>query len=195
MTIDLIRTRLHDRIPQRLGEPSPRAAVAIVLREENRETEFVVIHRSHRHGDPWSGHMALPGGRQQAGDPDLPTTAARETLEEIGVNLLRTGELLGALDDLPAVGRGQTLNLVITPFVYAVHDAVDLVPNPLEVQSAFWVPLASLRRREARGTIRHLVQGHDAEFPAFLYGGYTIWGLTHRILSNFLDLLDNQSTS
>jgi 8-oxo-dGTP pyrophosphatase MutT (NUDIX family) len=190
MTIDTIRLRLHHHRPLTVEGPEfGRAAVAVILRTGGTGPEFVVIHRSHRRGDPWSGHMALPGGRHQVSDHSLLVTAARETREEVGVDLERDGELLGHLDDLRAIGRGRLLNLVITPFVYAVHTPVDLVPNHEEVQSAFWVPLASLRT-DLPGTHRQRIDGYEAEFPAFIYRGHTIWGLTHRILTGLLEILD-----
>jgi 8-oxo-dGTP pyrophosphatase MutT (NUDIX family) len=190
MTIEHIRERLARHQPA-VAEAAgyARAAVAIVLREGDSGPEFIVIHRAHRRGDPWSGHMALPGGRQQPVDQTLFATAARETLEEVGVDLDQCGTSLGRLDDLRAIGRGRPLDLIITPVVCALHVAVTLTPNEREVQSAFWVPLASLRRDEARGTYRHSINGLDLEHPAFVYQGYTIWGLTHRILTGFLEVL------
>jgi 8-oxo-dGTP pyrophosphatase MutT (NUDIX family) len=189
MQIETIRERLRSYDPARVeGTEFARAAVAVVLRDGETGAELIVIHRAHRRGDPWSGHMALPGGRQDPADGDLTATVVRETREEVGVDLARHGECLGTLDDLRAVGRGRPLDLIITPFVYALTQPAALVPNHAEVQSAFWVPLASLRRHEARGTFRHQVAGHDLEHPAFVYEGYTIWGLTHRILTGFLAL-------
>ena len=38
------------------------------------ELELLFIRRSEREGDPWSGHVAFPGGRRSADDPDLPAT-------------------------------------------------------------------------------------------------------------------------
>ena len=190
MDVASVRERLRGHRPAVVeGAEYARAAVAIVLRDGEQGAEFVVIHRAHRRGDPWSGHMALPGGRQDAADRDLPATAVRETREEVGVDLAQHGELLGALDDLRAIGRGRPLDLIITPFVYALTAPVTLTPNPREVQSAFWVPLASLRRREALGTHRQQQFGNQMEYPAFVYRGYTIWGLTHRILTSLLDVL------
>ena len=81
------------------------------------------------------------------------------------------------------------MDLIIRPLVCAVSGPVTLTPDHREVQSAFWVPLASLRRRESHGTFRHTVAGQELEHPAFVYRGYTIWGLTHRILSGLLEVL------
>jgi 8-oxo-dGTP pyrophosphatase MutT (NUDIX family) len=190
MNVAVVRERLRDHRPALVeGAAYARAAVAIVLRDGHQGAEFVVIHRAHRRGDPWSGHMALPGGRRDAADPSLPATAVRETREEVGIDLAQHGELLGALDDLQAIGGGRPVDLIITPFVYALTAAVTLTPNQHEVQSALWVPLASLRHGEAGGTYRQQQFGNQMGYPAFVYQGYTIWGLTHRILTSLLDIL------
>ena len=190
MTIDLIRRRVREHRPTELhGEGCQLAAVAIVLRDTPHGPEFVAIHRSDREDDPWSGHMALPGGRQSPLDSDLFATAARETREEIGIDLLQNSELLGQLDDLPALGRGRLFSLAVRPFVCVLTAAVVLSPNAHEVQSALWVPLRFLHEPMAQGVYRHLFDGHELEHRAFVYQGHTIWGLTYRILTNFLDLL------
>jgi 8-oxo-dGTP pyrophosphatase MutT (NUDIX family) len=190
MNVALVRERLRDHRPAVVEGPGyARAAVAIVLRDADHGAEFVVIHRAHRRGDPWSGHMALPGGRQDAADRDLPATAVRETREEVGLDLALHGELLGALDDVQAIGHGRPLDLIITPFVYTLTAPATLTPNHQEVQSALFVPLDSLRRHDARGTHRQEQFGHQMEFPAYVYKGHTIWGLTHRILTGLLDVL------
>jgi 8-oxo-dGTP pyrophosphatase MutT (NUDIX family) len=191
MTIDTIRERLSRHRPAVVeGAEYARAAVAVVLREVGSGPEFIVIHRAHRRGDPWSGHMALPGGRQHPEDRDLFATAARETREEVGVDIEHGGELIGHLDDLRAIGRGRLLDLIITPFVCALHEPATLTPDHHEVQSAFWVPLASLRHDDTRGQYRHTLNGQELEHPAFVYEGHTIWGLTHRILTGFLEVLE-----
>lgn len=190
MDVAFVRERLGNHRPAVVeGTGYARAAVAIPLRDGDHGAEFVVIHRAHRRGDPWSGHMALPGGRQDPADRDLPATAERETREEIGVDLAQHGALLGALDDLQAIGRGRPLDLIITPFVYVLTAPVTLTPNHHEVQSALWVPVASLRRPDARGTHQQQQFGNQIEYPAFVYQGYTIWGLTHRILTSLLEIL------
>src|SRR5262245_45564667 len=173
MKIDVIRNRLQQHRPVMVeGTDYARAAVAVILREAERGTEFVVIRRSERRDDPWSGHMALPGGRQDSMDKDLFTTATRETREEVGIDLERQGELLGHLDDLRAVGRGRPLDLIITPFVCGITAPVTLTPNRREVETAFWLPLASLRAPETQGSFQHVLNGQQLEHQAFVYDGH-----------------------
>jgi 8-oxo-dGTP pyrophosphatase MutT (NUDIX family) len=185
------RVRRHQRRVEGLADAAlQRAAVALILRKGDAGAELLTIHRSEREGDPWSGHMAFPGGRQQAEDPDLFATAARETFEEVGIDLQAVGEHLGGLDDLRAVSGGRRLDLVITPFVCSLNAPVDPVVDPREVQSAIWVPVSVLREPETIGVYRYEIGGSAMDYEAFLYRGHTIWGLTYRILRQFLDLLE-----
>ncbi|MDP9122742.1 MAG: CoA pyrophosphatase, partial [Acidobacteriota bacterium] len=81
-TIDQIRQALAGHRPQIVEEPRQvEAAVALVLAGGGTELSLCVIRRAERAGDPWSGHLALPGGRASAADPDARAVAERETLE------------------------------------------------------------------------------------------------------------------
>lgn len=190
MEIEDVRDRLRRYQRKTVaGAEFQRAAVALILRTGSQGTEFLAIHRSERQGDPWSGHMAFPGGRQHPCDLDLFITAARETLEEVGIDLTQVAEPLGRLDDLQAVGGGRRLDLVITPFVCALTGPVTPIPDPREVQSALWVPLATLGQTEAASIHLHEIGGLTSQHEAFVYRGHTIWGLTYRILQQFLEVL------
>src|SRR5262245_57207262 len=84
-----------------------RAAVAVGFGDSARGPEILLIRLAAHPDDPWSGHMAFPGGREDPGDPDLLSTAMRETLEELSLDLRSAARLLGSLDELPAVARGK----------------------------------------------------------------------------------------
>src|SRR5258706_15670381 len=85
------------------------AAVALMLRELEHGPEVFLIRRTEQAHDPWSGHVAFPGGRYDVGDSDLEMTARREVFEEVGIDLSSTGVVLGRLDDVQAVARGRKL--------------------------------------------------------------------------------------
>lgn len=190
MTLEHIRTRLAAFRPSVIDEPKvARAAVALVLAEAATDVELLLIQRAIRDDDPWSGHMALPGGRRDPGDADAVATATRETHEEVGVDLRDGAEVIGRLDELRAVARHRPLDLVITPVVFALRRPVTVRPSPREVESAIWVPLSFLASAEAAATYERTLDGVASTFPAFRYQRYTIWGLTHRILQGFLELV------
>jgi 8-oxo-dGTP pyrophosphatase MutT (NUDIX family) len=164
-----------------------RAAVALVVRPERHDLEILLIKRAPRVGDPWSGQMALPGGRQDPADPDRLTTAARETLEEVGIDLHGVGHHLGALDEVQPLGAGVP-PIAISPFSFAVPGGTGVSPN-FEVAEAMWVPLNELTSPAARAEyLHHFADGRALRFPALAYRGETIWGLTYRILSQFMAL-------
>jgi 8-oxo-dGTP pyrophosphatase MutT (NUDIX family) len=94
------------------------ASVALVLRARE-PLDLLLIKRAKSERDPWSGHMALPGGRRDESDGDLLRTAVRETLEETGLDLQRAGKPLGRLDD-GAPSSPRLPELTITPYVFGV---------------------------------------------------------------------------
>lgn len=174
--------------PGRLVEEEPgtrRAAILLAMRaREDGEPELLMIKRSDFEGDPWSGHIACPGGRMEPADRDLAVTAVRETWEETGVDIAVDGRLLGHLDELRP-RNAHLPALIIRPFVALVRAGVHIVPSN-EVADAFWVPLAALRTADAWGTGTVHVRGRDRTVSVFRHGPYVVWGLTERVLRQFL---------
>ncbi len=167
-------------------EPAMRlAAICLALRARtDGEPELLMIKRAEAEGDPWSGHVACPGGRMEPEDRDLAVTAVRETLEETGVDIARDGRLLGHLDDLSP--RTPALPpIIIRPYVALVRAGVEIVPSR-EVAAAFWVSVSALREQTAWGTGSVSVGGAQHEVSIFRHGEYTVWGLTERVLRQFL---------
>lgn len=165
------------------------AAIALVLRPSDLgDPELLMIKRAEVERDPWSGHIACPGGRMDPTDRDLEHTAVRETWEETGIDLTRDGRILGTLDDITP--RTPLLPpLVIRPFVAAVTPEVTIVESP-EVAEVFWVPMSAIRETAAWGKGFVPIRGvGEREVDVFRHGQYTVWGLTHRALTQFVDLL------
>jgi 8-oxo-dGTP pyrophosphatase MutT (NUDIX family) len=163
----------------------PRAAVALLVRPGDEDVELLLIRRAERAGDPWSGHMALPGGRTDAGDSDSVATAVRETREEVGIDLDAVGRVLGSLDVLrPGSGAPR---IVVHPHVFAVPPGTEAVPNH-EVDAALWVRVGELTVPEA--ATRHVLEMEGVgalTFPAYGTRGHVVWGLTYRMLFQFLE--------
>lgn len=165
-------------------EPLPKAtklaSVAVVL-QGNAKPEMLLIKRAEMAGDPWSGQIAFPGGKMQAGDVSLNDTAARETMEELGVDLHVCARFLGYFGSF----RTHTGTLDVIPSVYALRDPVEFKPNE-EVSAFRWVPVSVFTDPKAR-TLYHIRLGEaDTESPAFAAGDWTVWGLTYRIISNLV---------
>lgn len=162
------------------------AAVALVLRPR-ATMELLLIQRAEREADPWSGHMALPGGRRAPGDASLLATALRELEEEVGPGLARRAVAVGALDEVTP-RSGRTPPIVVAPYVVAVPPDATARPAPNEVAAALWVPLPALADESAASELLLELESGRMSFPALRYRGHVIWGMTHRILTQFLEI-------
>lgn len=159
-----------------------RAATALILHELDGVAEALFMLRTSRPGDRWSGQVALPGGRWHAQDADLAVTAARETHEEVGVEL---PDPVGRLDD-----QGTPVApVIVSTFVYVVDERPEVDLDPREAEAAFWVPVPRLL--DPGAAVRHRYGGIGV-FPGIRYGGYTVWGLTLRTLEAFFELLGQE---
>ena len=175
------------------GDPA-RAAVAIILRaaagaqhaslEAVRPLtpllEILLIQRAVREGDPWSGQIALPGGRRHAEDATLQDTAVRETFEETGLDLNASGVVLGALDEL----RPRTPVLppiIVTPYVFVAAGDQPLQISD-ELADAFWVPWSTFEdpTRLDESTVQ--VRGASWRVTSYTIGERVVWGMTERML-------------
>jgi 8-oxo-dGTP pyrophosphatase MutT (NUDIX family) len=161
----------------------PEAAVAIV-RARAPEESILLMRRTTREGDPWSGHWSLPGGRRDAQDADLLDTALRELAEECGIRLGR--EQLESTLEPAFVGRLVGARLTVAPFVFSVDRELPTVANPEEAAEALWVPVRLLRDR-ARHAM-HSVPGMpvDRQFPGIDLNGVPLWGFTYHLVTNWL---------
>ncbi|MBV8860091.1 MAG: CoA pyrophosphatase [Acidobacteria bacterium] len=171
------------------------AAVALVLREGLEGPEMLVIKRSEAEHDHWSGHLALPGGRAEPEDESLLATAARETFEEVGIDLGAGGEAVARLGTVrpqsPLAPR-----VSVTPFVFVAPGEYRAGAGPKElllseeVAAAFWVPVGELKRGGRSAVFRMVFAGVEREWPAYPSQHGLIWGITERILTEFLSLVD-----
>lgn len=186
MTLEGVRRALAGYRAQTVEAPDALPAAVALILIDRHGLEALFIKRAARVGDPWSGQVALPGGRYEPEDRELLGTAIRETLEETGVDLIPS-EHLGRLDDLHP--RTPTLPPVrVRPFVFAIPRPPPLVISD-EVERAFWVPLAQLAEPGVRREMKLIVRGESRIFPAYDLGEDVIWGMTERILTPFLTLL------
>jgi 8-oxo-dGTP pyrophosphatase MutT (NUDIX family) len=183
-------TRLLARRPPRLISSDAtlqRAAVSLIVRTADPHLEILFIERPISPTDPWSGHIAFPGGRR-SGEEDDRNTAVRETLEEVGIDLIEVGTYLGRLDDIQPARGGP--RLAVAALVFAVPEDVVVRPQPREVARVMWIPVSHLADPQAAA--EHLLvleRGEQLSFPAVAYHGHVIWGLTYRMLMQFLEIV------
>ena len=181
--MDVLSEAIQRRTSVRVksGPQTKHASVAAVLRPGG---DMLLIRRSLKEGDPWSGHMAFPGGRAEPADADLQATAMRECSEEVGLDL-ESARLLGRLDDNISPSR-QSLppRLIISAFVFAIGDPAPALTLNHEVASAHWISLERFVAQEGRGKMPFTWRGHEVMLPEVRIDGTHIWGLTLRIIDD-----------
>ncbi|MES2124348.1 MAG: CoA pyrophosphatase [Gemmatimonadota bacterium] len=180
--LDTLITQLRSYAPLRADEPGrPEAAVALLL--VKHPDRLLLIRRTERTGDPWSGQWALPGGRRDVADGDLLDTAIRETWEETGVRL-ESSEHIATLDDLAP--RTRVLPpILVRPFVFHL----DVVPRPglsAEVAEARWVELAYLATPGVFRSNAIVVGGGERKVEGYHLPEGFLWGMTERIVTPIL---------
>lgn len=148
------------------------------------------------------GEICFPGGKIEAADADPRHAAVREAYEELG--LPRGGlRLLGPLDYLVS-----PIGVIIYPFAGYIADPSAIKPAPGEVAEIFTVPLSfflenaplkaemEVATRPLPGFPAELLPGYTrdwrrrAVYPVlfYRYGERVIWGLTARIMYNFVQI-------
>lgn len=175
-----LRGRLKTAFSLEPAKDQPDAAVAVIVDPKRSGGSLLLIKRTEREGDPWSGQVAFPGGRRSAKDLSFLETAMREALEEVGVSL-REDEVLGVLPPL----HSRTRRVLVVPFVFQLGSDVTIRLNE-EAAASFWVSLQNLSNMDAS---KHEVMdlGRRLTAPAYVYDGYVIWGLTFRIINVLLN--------
>lgn len=163
-----------------------RSAVAILLYQGEKGLELLMIKRADKEGDPWSGHMAFPGGRYEVNlDTDMASTAKRETLEEIGVNIDALATPIGQLSDVLTPSHAQRTKMSVSVFVYEVAGKPSYRMNH-EVADVLWVPLSLFLDETKRDTMQWEYQGNSIELPCYFYQEQRIWGLSLKMLDELV---------
>lgn len=190
-TVEQIREALSRHQPTLVArEPDhAEAAVALVLAGAGNDLSLAAILRAEHPLDPWSGHMALPGGRASAEDSGPRAAAERETLEEVGL-ALDESHWLGALSHVVVRLEAPDRRMVLSPFVYYLGETLAPFAISDEVAEAYWIPLAHLW--DPRNASRFTWERNGARllYPAIRFRDSAIWGLTFRVLTLFSDVLD-----
>jgi 8-oxo-dGTP pyrophosphatase MutT (NUDIX family) len=170
------------KLPSKLrpvsDEQDARAAVALLIKPVGEGFEILLVKRTERRGDPWSGQMALPGGKCEPQDKDLKATVTRETLEETGIDVSGAC-FLGVLKAGESVSKP---GLVILPFVILLGEEPRITLSRDELDSYIWVPYRKLIRCHSKAMVPRI-----GEVYAFIVDCALVWGITHDILEEFFE--------
>lgn len=186
--LDALTRALQAHQP-RLHDADRHAAVAVVAREGTHGAELLLIRRADHPLDPWSGHMAFPGGMLDPEDAGPLAAARRETREELGLDLASGGELLGRLSDVKPLSLRASL--AISAFVFHLRDpAATLALDAQEVQEALWIPWSFFADRANRSTFFWARNGVPVPMPCYKWEERVVWGLTLRMVEELVELVE-----
>ena len=176
LTSQLGKTKESADVPSQ----APRASVALLFTSDGK---LCMIRRAKKAGDPWSGHMAFPGGREEQADGDLQRTAERETFEEVGIDLQEC-TLLGRLADQ------RHPKLEVAAFVYLTDTQLNTHAEPEEVEHVYWLKVSDLRDEQNQGEKKVDFAGRTFSVPVINVGEADIWGISLRFIQDVLERLE-----
>ncbi|AHC50961.1 NUDIX hydrolase [Sulfolobus acidocaldarius SUSAZ] len=136
-----------------------KAAVVALI---SKAGKVLIIKRKEKPGDPWSGHMALPGGRREDHE-ECESTAVRECYEEVRIkpqNLIRVG----------IYSPNNAPDMKVSAYISCVEEELEPIVQEEELEKAIWVKISDLKPADR----------------AFYYENYRIWGMTYRILNDII---------
>jgi len=167
-----------------------RASVAIILRDGEQGTEFLMMQRAKHEQDPWSGQMSFPGGKIDSQDQSAKAAAIREAREEVGIELSEQ-DYIGQLDDLYGLKVDGRFSVHVSSFVFKPATESPLVPNH-EVADLVWVPFSHMGDPNNEHDFYH---PYDklVKMPAVMINAekdQILWGMSLRMMSMFYDLID-----
>ncbi len=178
-----VARRGHQQVP----DTARKAAVLALLYPRDEQWHIVLIERVTHQDDRHSGQISFPGGRHDATDPDLETTALREAEEEVGVTANRI-ELIGELTDLYI----PVSNYLVHPYVGFTQYQPDFVPEEREVNDILEVPFSLFLKKDTVRT-RHLTINPQItlrDVPYYHVFDKTIWGATAMMLSELTEVVE-----
>lgn len=182
MLADKIARTLQSRVPQTLGGNGYKPAAVLIPVQERQDGDYLVLTKRADHLRTHKGQIAFPGGRIDAGDADVIATALRESQEEIGLDP-GCVNVLGRLDEFTA-GYG----LAVTPVVGVIPAHCRFRLDPAETTAVASVPIQTLMQSPNFTMNDYLSPGGHPSYH-FYVNGWDVWGVTARIIVQFLELV------
>jgi 8-oxo-dGTP pyrophosphatase MutT (NUDIX family) len=163
------------------------ASVCVLVAEAEPTPHVCFIRRAKWDTDPWSEHIAFPGG-SRSGDETPLQTLRREVQEEVGVDIGEDAELV-PLPQLRIRLAGREKLLLLDAFVCHLAGPLPSLRCGPEVADAFWTPVSEIWSAQ---NLDHLVLGDQGDmlvYPAIRLPQGTVFGITLRVLTLLSDQL------
>jgi 8-oxo-dGTP pyrophosphatase MutT (NUDIX family) len=176
-----IRAKLAALTPRRLpGENLCEAAVLMLLFMQRGEPHFLLTRRTEE-VQTHKGQISFPGGMRD-GSEGLEQTALRETSEEVGIEPEQI-EILGRFHEYLS-----STDYRVTPFAGYIEGPFTTKPQTTEVAEILFVPFRIFLDPGRLRTEQMLYRGRMRDVYFYAYENHQIWGLTARIIRDFLAL-------
>lgn len=191
--LELLKEKLKDSFKHPEAESfKKQASVSLILTQEDEQFKVLFIKRVTHPLDPWSGHMAFPGGHLDLGSEDSVQAAIRETSEEVGLKLSEDGHYLGRLNDFQVHFKGLPQNFIIYPHVFYLSPEASskIQPDESEVAGWFWIGIDYFNQNQNMKPYHYQMGQQIVELPSFEYQDEFIWGITYMIMMEFFQKLD-----
>ncbi len=173
--------------PALSGQDIRRAAVCMILQSGVSGAELIMIKRAEYKADPWSGHMAFPGGRIETFDKTAYHAAVRECDEELGVDLNDSARLLTRLPDATTLGSSRLPKMAVSAYVFESTETLAFKPNR-EVAEVVAIPLSFFAEEANRDSFVTTFHGESHELDCYDYRQYRVWGLSLRFIDKLISV-------
>eukprot|EP01084_Bolivina_argentea_P242175 406350_1 len=103
--------------------------------------DILYIRRAIKKGDPWSGHIAFPGGRHENNE-SLQSTVEREVMEEIGLDISETNKhykCLGYVHYMDLKRVNKTFRVICYVYIQCINTTPTLILCDKEVAEVAWI--------------------------------------------------------
>lgn len=189
LDLETLRRRLDaalSRRPRVALDRSDLVSAAVLVPVTDRDGPHVLFTKKTAGVPHHKGQFSFPGGVVELRDGSRVETALREAWEEIRLPG-EAVEVLGLLDDTET----RATNFIITPVVGIVRARVAFAPDGREIERVLEVPLRTLR--DPANFRTEMWERNGDPHPVRFYQVSpedVVWGATARILTQFLELLD-----
>jgi 8-oxo-dGTP pyrophosphatase MutT (NUDIX family) len=182
MVADKIAHALQTRTPELIAGNGHKPAAVLIPVQERPDGDYLVLTKRGDNMPTHKGQIAFPGGRVHVGDADIVATALRECHEEVGLAPEHV-RVLGRLDEFTA-GYG----LVVTPVIGVIPAHYEFRIDTTETAAVASVSIQSLMAPGNYVKDAHRSPGGHSSYH-FYANGWDVWGVTARILVQFLELV------
>lgn len=164
--------------------PGHRAHAVCLLLFQNPRTTILSVQKADHKGYPWRDDVALPGGRIEPDDRNPTEAALRELCEELGIHPSNV-EVLGNLGHFQTYNSKADLEVIVGRWIRRTPVRIDR----REISQVLELPVEALLDFHRRAGFRSRSENDIGDALVYELPDARIWGVTARILHEFLELL------